>query len=182
MYTHLDDVVPDRGAPKVHVEVCVAVLHSHQTILLHPRPHQGTACTYIHTYVHVRTYVYVHVHSDTIHVHVYMYMYCMIRNLYVQVFLFHIQPRFSPSTFIFVDEKKISFKIPNQIQWNPLYCGHHLTKMSSLEIEATSLFQRLICTQKYTIGTSETVLIREMSFQRLICTQKSILLGPQKLS
>ena len=24
-----------------------------------------------------------------------------------------------------------------------------------------SLFQRLICTQKYTIGTSETVLIRE---------------------
>ena len=29
-------------------------------------------------------------------------------------------------------------------------------------------FQRLICTQKYTIGTSETVLIREVSlFQRL---------------
>ena len=35
--------------------------------------------------------------------------------------------------------------------------------------------QRLICTQKCTIGTSETVLIdiREVSlFQRLICTQK----------
>ena len=30
-----------------------------------------------------------------------------------------------------------------------------------------SLFQRLICTQKYAIGTSETVLIREVSlFQR----------------
>ena len=35
------------------------------------------------------------------------------------------------------------------------------------------LFQRLICTQEYTIGTSETVLIREVSlFQRLICTQE----------
>ena len=39
-------------------------------------------------------------------------------------------------------------------------------------VEATSkcrevsLFQRLICTQKYTIGTSETVLIREVSFKR----------------
>ena len=40
-------------------------------------------------------------------------------------------------------------------------------------IREVSLFQRLICTQKYTIGTSETVLIREVSlFQRLICTQK----------
>ena len=37
-----------------------------------------------------------------------------------------------------------------------------------------SLFQRLICTQKYAIGTSETsVPIREVPlFQRLICTQK----------
>ena len=36
-----------------------------------------------------------------------------------------------------------------------------------------SLFQRLICTQEYTIGTSETVLFREVSlFQRLICTQE----------
>ena len=33
--------------------------------------------------------------------------------------------------------------------------------------------QRLICAQKCTIGTSGTVLIREVSlFQRLICTQK----------
>ena len=40
-------------------------------------------------------------------------------------------------------------------------------------IREVSLFQRLICTQKYTIGTSETVLIREVSlFQRLTCTQK----------
>ena len=40
-------------------------------------------------------------------------------------------------------------------------------------IREVSLFQRLISTQKYTIGTSETVLIREVSlFQRLICTQK----------
>ena len=38
-------------------------------------------------------------------------------------------------------------------------------------IREVSLFQRLICTQKYAIGTSETVLIREVSlFQRLICT------------
>ena len=36
-----------------------------------------------------------------------------------------------------------------------------------------SLFQRLICTQEYTTGTSETVLIREVSlFQRLICAQE----------
>ena len=40
-------------------------------------------------------------------------------------------------------------------------------------IREVSLFQRLICTQEYTIGTSETVLIREVSlFQRLICTQE----------
>ena len=33
--------------------------------------------------------------------------------------------------------------------------------------------QRLICAQKCTIGTSGTVLIRDVSlFQRLICTQK----------
>ena len=39
-------------------------------------------------------------------------------------------------------------------------------------IREVSLFQRLICTQTYTIGTSEAVLIREVSlFQRLICTQ-----------
>ena len=43
-------------------------------------------------------------------------------------------------------------------------------------VREASLFQRLICTQDNTIGTSETVLIREVSlFQRLIC----ILLGPQ---
>ena len=36
-------------------------------------------------------------------------------------------------------------------------------------IREVSLFQRLICAQKFTIGTSETVLIREVSlFQRLI--------------
>ena len=40
-------------------------------------------------------------------------------------------------------------------------------------IREVSLYQRLICTQKYAIGTSETVLIRKVSlFQRLICTQK----------
>ena len=39
-------------------------------------------------------------------------------------------------------------------------------------IREASLFQRLVCTQEYAIGTSETVLIREASlFQRLICTQ-----------
>ena len=42
-------------------------------------------------------------------------------------------------------------------------------------IREVFLFQRLICTQKYAIGTSETVLIREVSlFQRLICTQKYV--------
>ena len=36
-------------------------------------------------------------------------------------------------------------------------------------IREVSLFQRLICTQEYAIGTSETFLIREVSlFQRLI--------------
>ena len=30
-------------------------------------------------------------------------------------------------------------------------------------IREASLFQRLICTQEYTVGTSETVLIREVS-------------------
>ena len=50
----------------------------------------------------------------------------------------------------------------------PLYCGHHWAL-----IREVSLFQRLICTQKYTFGTSETVLIREVFlFQRLICTQE----------
>ena len=49
-------------------------------------------------------------------------------------------------------------------------CG---TPPKRVLIREVSLFQRLICTQKYTIGTSETVLIRELSlFQRLICTQK----------
>ena len=49
----------------------------------------------------------------------------------------------------------------------PLYCGHHCMgqeNVSSLE-RCQSL---MICTQEYTIGTSETVLIREVSlFQRL---------------
>ena len=31
------NMVPDRGAAKVDVEVCVAVLHPHQTVLLHER-------------------------------------------------------------------------------------------------------------------------------------------------
>ena len=44
---------------------------------------------------------------------------------------------------------------------------------SRVLIREVSLFQRLICTQEYTIGTSETVLIRVVSlFQRLICTQE----------
>ena len=45
-----------------------------------------------------------------------------------------------------------------------LYCGHSHKR---------GVICRLICTQKHTVGTSETVLIREVSlFQRLICTQK----------
>ena len=41
--------------------------------------------------------------------------------------------------------------------------GHNWAK----KMCSVSLFQRLICSQKYTIGTSETVLIREVSlFQR----------------
>ena len=31
---HPDDVVPDRSPSKIHVEISVAVLHTHQTILL----------------------------------------------------------------------------------------------------------------------------------------------------
>ena len=46
-------------------------------------------------------------------------------------------------------------------------------------IREVSLFQRLICTLKHTIGTSETVLIREVSlFQRLICTQEYTIRTP----
>ena len=41
----------------------------------------------------------------------------------------------------------------------PLSCGPRKCVL----IREVSLFQRLICTQKYTIGTSETLLIREVS-------------------
>ena len=39
-------------------------------------------------------------------------------------------------------------------------------KKKTVLIREVSLFQRLIYTQKYAIGTSETVLIREVSFKR----------------
>ena len=55
------------------------------------------------------------------------------------------------------------------------YSGTSLlwTPLSQMCPSVHNNFQRLICTQKYTIETSETVLIREVSlFQRLICTQK----------
>ena len=44
----------------------------------------------------------------------------------------------------------------------PLYCGYHWSK-KCVPIREVSLFQRLICTQEYAIGTSEAVLIREVS-------------------
>ena len=62
-------------------------------------------------------------------------------------------------------------------------CPHYRGSDSALDLYAigtsetreVSLFQRLICTQEYTIETSETVLIREVSlFQRLIFVHKSI--------
>ena len=59
-----------------------------------------------------------------------------------------------------------SFFFHNYDHWNlgvDLYCGHH----KNLMCRQVSLFQRLICTLKYTIGTSETVLIREVSFKRV---------------
>ena len=35
MITHSENVVPDGGAAKIDMEVRVAVLHTHQAILLH---------------------------------------------------------------------------------------------------------------------------------------------------
>ena len=43
-----------------------------------------------------------------------------------------------------------------------LYCGHHWVKKGEV-----SLFERLIHAQKYAIGTSETVLIKEVFFNSL---------------
>ena len=48
----------------------------------------------------------------------------------------------------------------------PLYCGHHWAKKTGPDYRGVLVsFQRLICTQKYTIGngTTEAVLIREVS-------------------
>ena len=45
------------------------------------------------------------------------------------------------------------------MQWNLSIGGPRKCVL----IREVSLFQRLICTQEYTIGTSETVLIREVS-------------------
>ena len=60
-----------------------------------------------------------------------------------------------------------------------MYSGTSLlwTLLGQENVREVSLFQRLICTQKYVyyFGASETVLIREVSlFQRLICAQKYV--------
>ena len=45
-------------------------------------------------------------------------------------------------------------------------------------IREASFFQRLICIQKYTIGTLETVLIREVSFKRGSTVHDRVLARP----
>ena len=40
--THSENVVPDGGAAEIDMEVRVAVLHTHQAILLHLRSREGT--------------------------------------------------------------------------------------------------------------------------------------------